>query len=184
MLESRGELDLAEESLGAEAAAEVGTHDLERHLTAVAQVPGDVDRGHAARPELPLDLVASGQRRGEALHDIAHEKGNLARQIGLEESLALVLEDAAANAPAQGEVAAHLEERPAEGAGGHVGGERMRHADPERHRIALPGADQGEPLGRRGAARAVGRLGACVVDAAEAEDPPHAEGIDQGEKEG
>ena len=53
--------DLAQEALGAEHRAEVGVEHLERHLTVMPDVVSQVDRGHAAAAELPLERVAAGQ---------------------------------------------------------------------------------------------------------------------------
>ena len=53
MLKIGGELDLGEEALGPDYGGELGPEDLERHLPRVADVLGQVDRGHAAGPDLP-----------------------------------------------------------------------------------------------------------------------------------
>jgi hypothetical protein len=64
MLQVRGRLDLADESLASDDGCELGLEDLERHLPPVLQVLGQVDRGHAALAELPLDRVAALQGGG------------------------------------------------------------------------------------------------------------------------
>ena len=65
MLQPGGELDLALEALGAERGGQLGVEHLERDRPVVAEVVGEVDRGHAAAPELALDAVAVGQGRRE-----------------------------------------------------------------------------------------------------------------------
>ena len=63
MLEPGGELDLAEEALGAERGGELGMEHLERDRAVVPEVLGQVDGGHAAAAELALDAVAVGEGR-------------------------------------------------------------------------------------------------------------------------
>ena len=62
MLELRGGVDLANEPPAAELGGELRAHDLHGHAAAVAQVAREVDRGHAAAPELALHLVRIAQR--------------------------------------------------------------------------------------------------------------------------
>ncbi len=61
MLQPRRELDLALESLGAEAVGQLRAQHLERHRPVVPEVPGEVDRRHPAAAELALEGVAAGQ---------------------------------------------------------------------------------------------------------------------------
>ena len=61
MAEPRRDLDLADKPFGAERGSEFGTEDLYGHLALVLKVLGEVDRGHAARANLPLDGVAAGE---------------------------------------------------------------------------------------------------------------------------
>ena len=72
MLEPGGDLDLAGEALGAEGGGELGAQDLERHLAVVLQVLGEVDGGHAALAELPLDAVALGEGGLQSGHRLGH----------------------------------------------------------------------------------------------------------------
>jgi hypothetical protein len=58
VLQLRGGLDLAQEPLAAERGAEVRVQDLDRDLTVVPHVLGEVHRGHPARTDLALDTVA------------------------------------------------------------------------------------------------------------------------------
>ena len=61
-LSAGGDPDLAGEPVGAEQGAQLGAEHLDRHLAAVPQVVGQVDRGHAAVAELAEDGVAVGER--------------------------------------------------------------------------------------------------------------------------
>ena len=60
MLEPGGEADLVQEALGPEHRAELGMQHLERDPPVVAEVPGQIDRGHAAAPELALETIVVG----------------------------------------------------------------------------------------------------------------------------
>ena len=62
MLEPRGELDFPLKPLGAEHGGELRMEHLERDRAVVAEVPGEVHRGHAAAAELALDRVPVEQR--------------------------------------------------------------------------------------------------------------------------
>ena len=66
VLQRRGELDLLEEALAAEHGAEFGAEDLDGDPAAVLHVLGEVDRGHPARTNLPLDAVAIGEGLDQA----------------------------------------------------------------------------------------------------------------------
>ena len=72
MLEPGGGADLAQESLGAEARAEVGMQDLEGDGPVVPEVAGEVDGGHAAAAELALEGVPPAQR---VLQTLARPEG-------------------------------------------------------------------------------------------------------------
>ena len=67
MLQAGGELDLAQEPLGAERRGELGMEHLEGDRAVVLEVLGQVDRRHAAAAELALERVAIGERRLERL---------------------------------------------------------------------------------------------------------------------
>ena len=54
-LQPRGELDLAQEPLGAQRRGELGAEHLERDLAVVLEVVREVDGRHAAAAELALD---------------------------------------------------------------------------------------------------------------------------------
>ena len=72
MLQRRRGGDLLHEPLGAQDRGQFGLQDLERHLALVLEVLGQVDGGHAALAELPLDPVAVGEGGGEAVECAAH----------------------------------------------------------------------------------------------------------------
>ena len=62
MRQSRRELDLAKESLGADRLRDVGTQHLDRDLTPVTQVVRAMDRGQSACPDLGVECVAVAER--------------------------------------------------------------------------------------------------------------------------
>jgi hypothetical protein len=61
VLEARRDLDLAEEPFGPDRRRHLGAQDLDRDLTAMLEVLGAVDGGHAAAAELAVDAVAPGE---------------------------------------------------------------------------------------------------------------------------
>jgi hypothetical protein len=61
VLEASRDLDLAEESLRAEAGGELGVEHLEGHGAIVAEIERPEYRGHPAAAELALDAVAVGE---------------------------------------------------------------------------------------------------------------------------
>ncbi len=72
MIEAGGDLDFREEAFGTERGGELGPQDLDGDVAIVLEVLREIDRGHAARAELPLDAVAVGQSRGDASGGLAH----------------------------------------------------------------------------------------------------------------
>ncbi len=73
MGEPGGEPDLAEEPLGAERVGEFRVEDLDRHLTIMLEIVGEVDGGHPALAELALEQVTVAQSIGEWRADCRHE---------------------------------------------------------------------------------------------------------------
>jgi hypothetical protein len=65
MLEARGGVDLGEETVGADGGGEVWFEHLERDVAVMAEILGQIDRGHAAFAERALDAVAAIERRVE-----------------------------------------------------------------------------------------------------------------------
>ncbi len=63
MVESRRDLDLAEEPLRPKRRGELGMEDLEHHQAIVLEVLGQVDGRHASTTDFPLNDVAVGQGR-------------------------------------------------------------------------------------------------------------------------
>jgi hypothetical protein len=57
VLELRRGGDLAPKALNAERDAEIRVQDFERNASAVLRVPGQIDCGHPAATELPLQRV-------------------------------------------------------------------------------------------------------------------------------
>ena len=70
MLQAGGELDLAEESVGAEGLGQFRMEHLERHRPVVAEVVSEIHHGHAAAAELALDAVLAGERGLKATQSI------------------------------------------------------------------------------------------------------------------
>ncbi len=73
MLQTSGDPDLALESLGAERGGQVRAEHLEGDEAIVAEVPGEVDRRHAAAAELALEEIAVAQGVGEGGIDSSHD---------------------------------------------------------------------------------------------------------------
>ncbi len=65
MGEPGGDPDFVGEPLGAEQRPQLGPEHLDRHLAAVLQIVGQVDRGHPAPAELALDGVPARERGAE-----------------------------------------------------------------------------------------------------------------------
>jgi hypothetical protein len=72
VLEIGGELDLGQEALGADDGRELGAQHLHRDPAVVAEVLGEVHRGHAARADLVLEAVMAGQRTRDSRRQAAH----------------------------------------------------------------------------------------------------------------
>ena len=53
--------DLAQEALRPQGGGQLGTQDLHGDFSAVLEILGLVDRGHAALSQFPLDAVAIGE---------------------------------------------------------------------------------------------------------------------------
>ena len=58
MLQSGSDFDLSEEPVAAQRGGQLRSEHLDRDLAVVSHVLGEVDRGHAALPELALEHVA------------------------------------------------------------------------------------------------------------------------------
>ena len=67
MVEPRGDLDLAQEAIGAERRGELGMKHLQRDKPLVPAVLSEVDGRHSTAPELTVDGVRLRQRGAEAL---------------------------------------------------------------------------------------------------------------------
>jgi len=61
VLEPGSGLDLPQEALGPQRGGELGAEHLHGHLSVVPEVIGEVDRSHAALPELTLEYVTVTQ---------------------------------------------------------------------------------------------------------------------------
>jgi len=67
VLEIGDDTDFAEEALGTERSGKFRPEHLERDLTLVAQVAGEVDGSHAALSQLTLELIPVSQRGTESV---------------------------------------------------------------------------------------------------------------------
>ena len=76
MLQVGGGLDLGQEPLRAEDRRELGPEHLERDLPVVPQVVREVDRGHAALPDLALEAVPVGERGRQVRERLGHGPGS------------------------------------------------------------------------------------------------------------
>lgn len=72
MLQLCGGLDLAQEPFPAYGGGEVRMQNLDRDITFVAEIMGEVHRGHATLPELTFEPVAVGEHGAEPRERIAH----------------------------------------------------------------------------------------------------------------
>ena len=81
MLQPGGEADLALEALGPERGGQLGVEHLERHRPVVPEVLGEIDRGHAAAPELALERVAVGQALAQSCSGSPMRMLPAARQV-------------------------------------------------------------------------------------------------------
>ena len=67
MGEFRGQVDFAEEALGADRLGDIRTKHFQRNVTVVAGVIRQVDRGHSTTAQLALERIAVAQRAFELL---------------------------------------------------------------------------------------------------------------------
>jgi hypothetical protein len=72
VIQAGGELDFAEEPVGAEHGRQLGMQHLDRHPPLVLQVLRQVHRGHAPAAQLTLDGVAISQGGAETKVEIGH----------------------------------------------------------------------------------------------------------------
>src|SRR3972149_2194390 len=72
MVELRGDLDLAQEPVGAEGGRELWLEDLEGDSALVLEGLRKKTGPHPARPEFPLDRVAIGEGGLEAIERLRH----------------------------------------------------------------------------------------------------------------
>jgi hypothetical protein len=72
VVEPGGEGDFAEEPLRAERGGDLWLQNLQGDGTIVLQIVGQIDRGHPAPAELPLDRVSRGQRPRQSLKLVGH----------------------------------------------------------------------------------------------------------------
>ena len=72
--EARKAFDLSQEPVGSELRRQLGPEHLDRDGAAVLHIAREVDGGHAATAQLPLDRVAVFERSPEAGNCISHQR--------------------------------------------------------------------------------------------------------------
>ena len=75
MVETRGDLDLAQEALAAQCKGHLPAHHFDRDVTRVFEVVREIHRGHAAAPHLPRDAIALGERSRESYRLLIGQRG-------------------------------------------------------------------------------------------------------------
>ena len=69
-----GDLDLVQETAGADLLGQVGTQYLDRDVAVVLEVVGEEDPRHPALAQLALEAVPGRERRAEALDQPSHDR--------------------------------------------------------------------------------------------------------------
>jgi hypothetical protein len=72
MTQFRGQLDLAQEAVAADAGGDVITQHLDGHVAIVLAIVREVHRRHAAGAEFPVESVALREGAGQPFSDVAH----------------------------------------------------------------------------------------------------------------
>jgi hypothetical protein len=76
MLEVGGEPNLAKEPVGPDRGGELGPQGLDGDLATMAQVLGQVDRGHAALAHRTLDVISVAERAAKLLQYVRHKNAS------------------------------------------------------------------------------------------------------------
>ena len=71
MLQLRRDLDFPKESFPAEHRRQLRMEDFDRDLAVVLHVLGEIDRGHPAAAQLPLDRVSVGQGGAQTIQRLS-----------------------------------------------------------------------------------------------------------------
>ena len=80
MLQLRGDLDLAQESVGANGDSKLRAEDLDSDLTVVTDVVREVDGGHATFADQTLDGIALFERGTQQFKHIGHRSASKFRE--------------------------------------------------------------------------------------------------------
>ncbi len=72
VVELGGDADLTQEALAAQHGRKLWTEHLERDLTVVLEVVGEIDRSHPTATKLTLDGVAVGEGSLETFEEVGH----------------------------------------------------------------------------------------------------------------
>lgn len=76
-----GNLDFLEEPLGADGRREVGAENLDGDLAGMLPIPCEIDRGHPATAQHPLDVVSVSDGGGEIRRDGRGSHANAPRTL-------------------------------------------------------------------------------------------------------
>lgn len=74
MMELGGDLDFAQEAIGANRLGKLGTHHLDGDVAMMAQVFGQIDRCHTATTELALDAVTVREQGAQSIYWVRHSE--------------------------------------------------------------------------------------------------------------
>ena len=74
VMEARGDLDLAQESRGSHVRGQFGAEHLQGDRAIVLEVVGEIDHGHPALAQLPLEPIAGGECITEAPEQVSHDR--------------------------------------------------------------------------------------------------------------
>src|SRR5207249_7812111 len=80
-----GEVDLAQEALGAERRGDLRAQDLDGDGAAVPEIAREVHGGHAAVPQLALERVAGGEGGAERVESGGQGRSSAPRRLRSEE---------------------------------------------------------------------------------------------------
>src|SRR5687767_7757124 len=69
------DLDFAQKALRADRGREIGGEHLDRDLTIVFQIAGEIDRGHRTAADLTLDQIAPAESAAHALQKAGRTSG-------------------------------------------------------------------------------------------------------------
>ncbi len=87
VIEPGGQVDLAEEALGTQGSGELRMEQLQGDPPVMLEVLGEVDRGHAAAPELALEHVALTEGSNKARGEVHRQRSSGSKSVVIQTSL-------------------------------------------------------------------------------------------------